>query len=92
MTVPEPVRFGLVGCGRIGTYHATTLARRLTEADLVAVADPIGSSAQRLGESLGVDWRTDPRALVDDPRIEAVAVTCASTAHAELVVAAARAG
>jgi len=92
MTGPQPVRIGLIGCGRIGTYHATTLARRLTEADLVAVADPIEASAQRLGESLGVDWLTDAQALIDDPRIEAIAITCASTAHAELVIAAARAG
>lgn len=92
MTITDPVRFGLIGCGRIGTYHATTLARRLTEADLVAVADPFEASAKRLGESLDVGWLTDTQALIDDPRIEAVAITCASTAHAELVVAASRAG
>jgi myo-inositol 2-dehydrogenase/D-chiro-inositol 1-dehydrogenase len=88
----QPVRFGLIGCGRIGTYHAATLTRRLSEASLVAVADPVAASAQRLGQSLGVEWLTDPQALIEDPRIEAVAITCASTAHADLVVAAARAG
>jgi len=92
MAVTEPVRFGLIGCGRIGTYHATTLARRLTESTLVVVADPIESSARRLGESLDVDWVTDAQALIGDPRVEAVAITCASTAHTELVVAAAGAG
>ena len=92
MTATDPVRFGLIGCGRIGTYHATTLARRLTEADLVAVADPSEASTRRLGDELGVDWLTDSQALIDDPRVEAVAITCASTAHADLVVAAARAG
>jgi myo-inositol 2-dehydrogenase/D-chiro-inositol 1-dehydrogenase len=92
MAAIHPVRFGLIGCGRIGTYHATTLARRLTEADLVTVADPFEDSARRLGEALGVEWRTDAQALLDDPRIEAVAITCASTAHADLVVASARAG
>ncbi|WP_323102305.1 Gfo/Idh/MocA family oxidoreductase [Intrasporangium sp. YIM S08009] len=92
MTAPDPVRIGLIGAGRIGTHHATTLARRLPEAELVAVADPFEASAQRLGEDLGVEWLTDPQALIDDPRIEAVAITCASTAHADLVVAAARAG
>ena len=92
MSSRTPVSFGLIGCGRIGTYHATTLARRITESTLVSVADPIESSARRLGESLGVEWQTDPQALIDDPRIEAVAITCASTAHAELVVGAARAG
>ncbi len=92
MTAPHPVRIGLIGAGRIGTHHATTLARRLPEAELVAVADPFEASARRLGEDLGVEWLTDPQALIDDPRIEAVAITCASTAHADLVVTAARAG
>src|SRR5689334_2778812 len=92
MTPTPPVRFGLIGCGRIGTYHATTLARRLTEADLVAVADPFEEPARRLGDALDVQWLTDVQALIDDPRVEAVAITCASTAHADLVVAAAKAG
>jgi myo-inositol 2-dehydrogenase/D-chiro-inositol 1-dehydrogenase len=92
MTIPAPVRIGLIGAGRIGTHHATTLARRLPEAELVAVADPFEASAQRLGDALGVEWLTDTQALIDDPRIEAVAITCASTAHADLVVAAAQAG
>ncbi|WP_076261382.1 Gfo/Idh/MocA family oxidoreductase [Intrasporangium flavum] len=92
MTAPDPVRIGLIGAGRIGTHHAATLARRIPEAELVAVADPVEASARRLGEDLGVEWLTDPQALIDDPRAEAVAITCASTAHADLVVAAARAG
>ena len=92
MTRIDPVRFGLVGAGRIGTHHATTLARRLGEADLVAVADPHAAAAERLGEELGVEWLADTQALIDDRRVEAVAITCASTAHADLVVAAAEAG
>lgn len=92
MTRTDPVRFGLIGAGRIGTHHATTLARRRGEAELVAVADPQEAAARRLGEHLGVDWLTDPQALIDDPRVEAVAITCASTAHTALVVAAAEAG
>ena len=92
MTTSEPVRFGLIGAGRIGTHHATTLARRLPQADLVAVADPIEASARRLGAALDVEWLTDSEELIHDPRVEAVAITCASSAHADLVVAAAQAG
>src|SRR6478735_5264352 len=92
MTRIDPVRIGLIGAGRIGTHHATTLARRLGEAELVAVADPRAAAAERLGEELGVDWLTDAQAVIDDPRVEAVAITCASTAHAALVIAAAEAG
>jgi myo-inositol 2-dehydrogenase/D-chiro-inositol 1-dehydrogenase len=92
VTTTQPVRIGLIGAGRIGTYHATTIARRLPEAELVLVADPATGAAARLAEPLGADATTDSQALIDDPRVEAVAITCASTAHADLVVAAARAG
>ncbi|MCU1537429.1 MAG: putative dehydrogenase [Humibacillus sp.] len=92
MTRTEPVRFGLIGAGRIGTHHATTIARNLGDAGLVAVVDPNAVAAERLGDQLGVEWGTDPQALIDDPRVEAVAITCVSTAHAALVIAAAEAG
>ncbi|TWP38289.1 Gfo/Idh/MocA family oxidoreductase [Leekyejoonella antrihumi] len=92
MTHRSPVRIGLIGTGRIGTHHATTLARRLSEADLVAVADSAPGRAQHLGEALGVPWLTDAHALIERPDIEAVAITCSSIAHSELVVAAAQAG
>lgn len=91
MTQP-PLRFGLIGAGRIGTYHATTLARRLPGAELVMVADPAAGAAERLASELGAEATIDPQELIDDPRVEAVAITCASTAHADLVVAAAHAG
>lgn len=87
-----PLRFGLIGAGRIGAYHATTLARRLAEAELVLVADPAEGAARRLAGALGAEATGDPQALIDDPRVEAVAITCASAAHADLVVAAAEAG
>jgi myo-inositol 2-dehydrogenase / D-chiro-inositol 1-dehydrogenase len=91
MTQP-PLRFGLIGAGRIGTYHATTLARRLPGAELVMVADPAVGAAERLARELGAEPTLDPQVLIDDPRVEAVAITCASTAHTDLVVAAAGAG
>jgi myo-inositol 2-dehydrogenase/D-chiro-inositol 1-dehydrogenase len=92
MALQPPLRFGLIGAGRIGTFHATTLARRLPEAELVVVADPAEQAAVRLADSLGAEATADPQVLLDDPRVEAVAITCASSAHADLVVAAARAG
>lgn len=90
--IPEPVRFGLIGAGRIGAFHATTLARRLPEAELVVVADPADGVAERLAAPLGAQAVTDPVAVLADERVEAVAITCSSTAHAELVRKAAEAG
>ena len=88
----RPVRFALVGAGRIGTHHATALARHVPDADLVVVADPFGESADRLAGPLGADSTTDIDAALADERVEAVAITSSSTTHADLVQRAAAAG
>ncbi|AKZ59023.1 Dehydrogenase [Streptomyces ambofaciens ATCC 23877] len=84
------MRIGVIGTGRIGTVHANTLSRHrdvgsliLTDADLGRAQD----LAHRLGETAapGVDeifrWGVD-----------AVVITTATAAHAELIGRAARSG
>ena len=88
----NPVRIGLIGAGRIGTSHATLMARCVPGANLVAVADPRPGGAEALAASLGCRAVTDPATLFADPDIEAVVITASSAAHAELIVAAAAAG
>jgi len=88
----NPVRVGLVGAGRIGTSHATLLARHVPGADLRAVGDPRPGVAEALAARLGCRAITDPAELFGDPDIEAVVITAASEAHAELIVAATAAG
>ncbi len=86
------VRFALVGAGRIGTHHATALARHVPEAELVIVADPFDDAAERLAAPLGAEATTDLDRAICDERVEAVAITASSTAHADLVQRAAAAG
>ena len=81
----RPVRFALIGAGRIGTHHAAALARHVPDAELVLVADPFGDSAERLAGPLGADSTTDIDSALADGRVEAVAITSTSTAHADLV-------
>jgi len=88
----RPVRFALIGAGRIGTHHATALARHVPDAELVVVADPFGEAAQRLAGPLGADSTSDIDAALADERVEAVAITSTSTVHADLVQRAAAAG
>jgi len=88
----DPVRIGLVGAGRIGASHATLLAHRVPGAALVAVADPRPGAASNLASTLGARAVTDPAELFEDSDVEAVVITAASVAHAELVTAAAEAG
>jgi myo-inositol 2-dehydrogenase/D-chiro-inositol 1-dehydrogenase len=88
----DPVRIGLVGAGRIGTSHATLLAQRVPAAQLVTVADPRPEAARALATAVGARPASDPAEIFSDPEVEAVVITAASVAHAELVTAAAAAG
>jgi myo-inositol 2-dehydrogenase / D-chiro-inositol 1-dehydrogenase len=88
----RPVRFALIGAGRIGTHHATALVRHVPDAELVVVADPFGDAAHRLAGPLGAESTVDIDAALADERVEAVAITSSSTSHAELVQRAAAAG
>ncbi|KGI69030.1 Gfo/Idh/MocA family oxidoreductase [Mycolicibacterium rufum] len=87
--MPSPLNVGLIGAGWIGSFHAETLARRLPTARLAAVADPVLAAAERLSAPSSYQ---DPFALIADPAVEAVAICSPASSHADLVVAAARAG
>jgi myo-inositol 2-dehydrogenase / D-chiro-inositol 1-dehydrogenase len=88
----DTVGVGLVGAGRMGSFHAETLHSRVPGAELVAVADPAPDAARRLTEQLAGRAFTDPQALVDDPHVQAVVIATPARTHAALVVACAEAG
>lgn len=93
MSLSPAVRVALIGAGRIGTNHATSVHLRVPNADLVAIVDPVPGAARRLADSLGVERaETDPAVVFADPSIDAVIITASSVVHADLVSAAAAAG
>jgi myo-inositol 2-dehydrogenase/D-chiro-inositol 1-dehydrogenase len=91
MNLP-PVRIALIGAGRIGASHASVIARRVPEAQLVAVVDPRPGVAADVAAPLGARGETSPEAVFAVDDVDAVVVAASSTAHAELIVAAAEAG
>lgn len=93
MAIKKPVGVALIGAGRIGTSHTTIIARRLVDAELVAVADPAPGAAERLAKEL--DCRvatTDVAAVLDNREVEAVVIATPARFHANLVEQAANAG
>jgi myo-inositol 2-dehydrogenase/D-chiro-inositol 1-dehydrogenase len=87
------VGVGLIGSGRMGAFHAETVARRVPGARLVAVADPAPGAADRLTGALGGGRAyTDVAQLWDDPVVDAVVIAAPARSHADLVVAASAAG
>jgi len=88
----EPLSIGLIGAGRIGTSHAQVVAERVPTARLAAVADPQPGAAEALAHRFGARAFLDPLELIADPEVKAVLIAASSTAHADLIVAAAGAG
>ncbi|WP_448608470.1 Gfo/Idh/MocA family oxidoreductase [Geodermatophilus sp. URMC 60] len=89
----ETVGVALIGSGRMGAFHAGTLALRLPQARLAAVVDPAPGAAERLAGALGADRAySDPARLWDDPAVDAVVIASPARSHADLVVAASAAG
>jgi myo-inositol 2-dehydrogenase / D-chiro-inositol 1-dehydrogenase len=82
------VRIVVIGVGRIGSMHAELLARRVPDAELAGVSDAHPDTARGVGAQLGVPALDDPFAGDAD----AVALCTSTDTHADLIVAAARAG
>lgn len=79
----KAVRVGLIGAGRMGSFHAENLALRVPGARLTAVADLQPGAAQQLADRLGVQKAyTDIQALLNDNEIDAVAIATPARPHA----------
>ncbi|MEM9248940.1 MAG: inositol 2-dehydrogenase [Pseudomonadota bacterium] len=84
------IRFGLLGCGRIGQVHARTLAR-LSGATLVAVADALPEAAEALAQAHGASVQA-PDDLIASHEVDAVIIGTPTTLHYDQIHAAAAAG
>jgi myo-inositol 2-dehydrogenase/D-chiro-inositol 1-dehydrogenase len=84
------VNFALFGAGRIGRMHAENLAQR-SDARLVYVVDTKPEAARALAEPLGAR-QAAAEAAFSDPQVHAVLIASSTGSHADLSIAAARAG
>ncbi|MGY3339601.1 myo-inositol 2-dehydrogenase/D-chiro-inositol 1-dehydrogenase [Streptomyces filamentosus] len=84
------MRIGLIGTGRIGSFHAGVLARHPEVGSLV-VADADAGRAAAVAAALGAEAAPDVTALLGRGP-DAVVIASATAAHAELIARAARAG
>ena len=81
------MRIGLIGLGRIGAFHADTLAG-LDHVDELVVTDPVAAAVEavtgRIGKATAV---VDPDALLASG-VDGVVIAAATNAHADLIRAA----
>jgi myo-inositol 2-dehydrogenase/D-chiro-inositol 1-dehydrogenase len=77
------MRIGLIGTGRIGTFHAATI-KALDGVDTVLVADADPARAHELARTAGLQAVPEVDALYVEG-VDGVVVTAATSAHAALV-------
>lgn len=83
------MRIGIAGAGRIGAFHASTLAA-LDGVDHLVVTDAHGAAAQRLADECGGSVAGDITELLG--RVDGVVITSSTSTHAALLGEAVRAG
>lgn len=87
------IRIGIVGAGRIGLVHAESVTYHIPEAQVVMVTDVVLDNARKLAERFGVPkYSADYMDLINDPDIDAVLVCSPTPTHADISIAAMKAG
>ncbi|MDR1211232.1 MAG: inositol 2-dehydrogenase [Spirochaetaceae bacterium] len=90
----DKLGIGVIGAGRIGKIHVENIARFIPQAKLEGIAD-IKLSGEQEAWARGLGARIvskDPQDLLKDPSIDAVVVCSSTDTHADLTIAAAKAG
>ncbi len=89
--VGDKLPLAIVGVGRMGAYHARTLASS-ERVDVVAVADTNADAAAAIGAELGAAVHTSPVSLADNDDVAAWLIATPTLSHPAMVEMALDAG
>ena len=87
----HPIRFGLIGTGRIGQVHAASIAAS-PEAALAWVADPFIAGANAIAERYGATATESAEKLIASGEVDAILIASPTPTHVDLIEASVRAG
>jgi predicted dehydrogenase len=87
----DELRFGLIGCGRVASRHAQSVAE-LPGARLSAVADIRENRARRFAVEYGAALYTDYRRLLERTDVDVVNICVPSGLHAQVALDAIQVG
>ena len=88
------LNIGIIGAGRIGKVHLQSVTRYVTDAKVVALADPfMNAETEEWARSLGVAKLTrDYKEILSDPEVDAVFICSSTDTHSAISLEAIAAG
>ena len=87
------LKIGIIGAGRIGNVHAESITYHIPEAEVLMVTDVIEPNAKKLADRFGIPkYSADYMDIINDPAIDAVLVCSPTPTHADITIAALKAG
>jgi len=87
----KPLRFALVGAGMVAGHHVNAL-KAIPDAELVGVCERNSDKALKFAQQHGISKTFDCLDFLNDPNIDVVDVATPQESHAEIGIAAAKAG
>ena len=87
------VNIALIGAGRIGKVHAKAVMNGIPNANIISVADPIGTAAEDLASEYQIPHHTtNPLEVMQRDDVDAVIIASPTDTHAPFMMDAAKAG
>lgn len=88
------VKVGVIGVGRIGRVHITSIMTNVRGAEVRAAADPyMNDETAAWAKSMGVEYTTrDYAEILNDPEIDAVLICSSTDTHSRISIEAIQAG
>jgi scyllo-inositol 2-dehydrogenase (NAD+) len=84
---------GVIGLGRLGFKHAQTIAGRIPDARLAAVADPADAALKNFSDQFpNVEVFSDYHDLLDKKEVQAVIIASSTTTHGKIIMESLKAG
>lgn len=84
------MRLGLIGLGRIGSFHADTLSQ-LPAVDSLVVTDAVPAVTRTVAERVGAEAADNPQSLIASG-VDGIVIAAATDAHTDLIRAGIDAG
>lgn len=81
----QPLRIGLIGAGKHGSRYAKHIAEDIPQAELVGVCRRNHAEGEQLATKYGCGYYADYQQLIEDKRVDAIAIVVPPYLHREIV-------